>query len=1058
MKNEGRRESWSMELLQTPRRLIVQLSALFACLTAVSILVFTLYTVDAEVARVESHMKRQAEVLGTSVAATAGDHLLTRDYTAVEKLILRSVRFPGVVKIQICDPLGDLIGDVSQEEGAEPQVTYGADGLTTPEKPESTTALLDDRMVVWEPVMLGHLLGWVRIEYSLAAIREAESRIWAQNIRYAVAVTLVSIVLLVLLLRAPVRWIGRYTEFANRLNDDFGKQVPLSRVSIEIERLGRAMNLASIRLARQNAAVESSVGDLERLAAFPENDPGIVVSMDLHGRVSYANPVTRRTLQEMGLEPHEIGTLLPTTLSSIIAELVERGGVSRENEVHSGDRVFLWNFSILPVQEIIHGFASDITDRRRAEGEAREALLEKSMAEAANEAKSSFLAIMSHEIRTPLTAIIGYSESLLEGSLGPESRNESLQSIARNGEHLLDVINNILDLSKIEAGRIDVESLDVSPFDIVNDVKAISILMAESKGLRFEIDHVFPLPGRIITDPVRLKQILLNLSSNAIKFTSSGSVTIRLCCDEESEQIRFDVIDTGIGLSANQVDRIFEAFAQGDSSTSRRYGGTGLGLHLSRRLAGLLSGSLTVESEKGTGSTFTLTVATGPLEQVAWVRSREELPERRLGGGLPAGDSLGGRILLADDNTDNRHLISIVLRHMGATVELAEDGQGAIDKAMKNPFDLILMDMRMPGVDGIEATRTLRELGYTGPIVALTANATREDRDRCAEAGSDGFLTKPIVRSEFVPVVSSYLTKKSDPSRSDAVRPVHEPEDPILSSLDCDDPEMTELIEAFVEDLPQRVAELRDAYERRDHAALAHVAHNLKGVGGSFGYWIITELAADLEDALREGDDSRTVDLVEELVSTARRIRAGSVPGEAIVGSGDELGSPGAGVPDLPVDPPGPRLRVLFVCTRIGLRAQLAEQTLRGLAGGSVAVSSAGFERADAPQSVVREAARLGIEIDCDAPKTVFDQYRSAERFTHIVTLCDEMGVEECRPLLDIVSSLFGRDAQVVSWDVPHPGSEIFGDLGMPKRVELVVERIRFLVDELLRDETIRAA
>jgi signal transduction histidine kinase len=386
-------------------------------------------------------------------------------------------------------------------------------------------------------------------------------------------------------------------------------------------------------------------------------------------------------------------------------------------------------------------------------------------AEAANRAKSEFLANMSHEIRTPMTAIVGYAELLRDEILKAEMPGapvEFVDAILSNTEHLLGLLNDILDMSKIESGQLEVEHLGCNPWEIVHNVAAMMRAPAKAKGLTLSIEHVGPIPETIQSDPLRLRQILANLIGNAIKFTASGGVhvAVELVRDEpKNPMLRFEVTDTGIGMLSETIGKLFDRFSQADTSTTRRYGGSGLGLAISKRLAVMLGGDITVRSESGRGSTFTVTIQTGSLDGVQLMANPQlaTAPERMRK--KPGKIASGERILLAEDCTDNQRIVSLILTNAGFQVTVAENGQIACDKAMTalkegNPYDMILMDMQMPIMEGHEATRRLRAAGYNRPIVALTAHATVDDRKKCLEAGCDFYVTKPINRSELLIVAA----------------------------------------------------------------------------------------------------------------------------------------------------------------------------------------------------------------------------------------------------------------------------------------------------------------
>ncbi len=389
----------------------------------------------------------------------------------------------------------------------------------------------------------------------------------------------------------------------------------------------------------------------------------------------------------------------------------------------------------------------DVTDLEEKECELRKAV---ASADAANRTKSEFLTNMSHEIRTPMNSILGFTDVLRRGFAADEAtRQHYLDTIHSSGKHLLELINDILDLSKIEAGRLEIERKPCSPCQLIAELVTMFTVPAQSRGIALTFSTDGPIPETILTDPTRLRQIVANLLGNAIKFTEAGGVKIvaRLLNDSAKPQLAIDVIDTGIGISADGLGKIFNPFVQADSTVTRRFGGTGLGLTISRRFASAMGGELTVASEMGKGSTFTVTLDTGPLEGIRLLDapgaqttaprsgdpSSKELPK------LPP-----ARILVADDGEANRQLITVILTRAGVQVENAENGDVAVRMATSQAFDLILMDMQMPVMDGYAATTRLRQMGLSIPIVALTANAMKGDQEKCTAAGCSAFLAKPV--------------------------------------------------------------------------------------------------------------------------------------------------------------------------------------------------------------------------------------------------------------------------------------------------------------------------
>lgn len=748
-----------------------------------------------------------------------------------------------------------------------------------------------------QPVDRSHEVTLGGIAYGVLSVHVtsmvAENRLWVHVIEGTsiTAATMLAIIAMTsLLLRANLNAVHRLAEGANRLrNRDLDVRLRLSgapelRSAIDaFNRLAGQLQASLRELADNKKRLDEQLHFTQELIQVLPNP---VFYMDADGRFLGVNAawenffgvargqVIGKGLSALGLRDGPAMVAMAAHDADLLSNLGMRVYEAIHKASDGSDHHLMYAKAAFTTADGrpagLIGVITDLTAVKRAEQEARNALVDKVRAESANEAKSAFLANMSHEIRTPLTAVIGFGESLFEADTTMQERIDAIHTIVRAGKHLQHLINDVLDLSKIEAGRMVVECVAIPIGSLVADVAAFAAPQAQAKGIRFDVKYESPIPEEISTDPLRLKQILLNLVSNAIKFTQEGHVHLRIACDVEHCRMRFQVIDTGIGLTSEQIGRLFRPFEQANLDTSRKFGGTGLGLHLSKRFAQLLGGDLTVHSEPGQGSCFTVVVSTEGLTSTTLTHDLPLPSQNVLANKMPQTLRLTGRVLLAEDNADNQRLMSLHLRRVGIEPIIAPDGESALRRATAEAFDLILMDIQMPIMDGMEATRRLRNLGYKVPIVALTADAMQQDCDRCLEAGCDAFLTKPIERDQFIATLLSFL----QPSHSHGTQ---QPDNtPILSMLLENDPTFAELVGRFVNQLPGIIAAIEQLTAAEDWETLRGRLHELKGAGGGYGFPQLSTTAGRMNFALSAGDYAGVRDLLDELKNLRDRILSGA--------------------------------------------------------------------------------------------------------------------------------------------------------------------------------------
>ncbi len=636
----------------------------------------------------------------------------------------------------------------------------------------------------------------------------------------------------------------------------------------------------------KEAAQEALRAKSEELDRYFTSSLDLLCIADTDGHFLRVNPEWGNIL---GYTPEELeGQLflnyvhpedLPATLAALADLEAQQEVLSFENRYRSKDGSYRWiEWRSSPQGNLIYAVARDVTSRkqvqkalldanRRLEAATRQANEMARLARQANQAKSEFLANMSHEIRTPMNAVVGLSKLLLETPLDARQR-DYLNKIVISSRMLTGIINDILDYSKIEAGKLEMDYSSFSIKALIEQMKSLFSSDALDKGLQLSFQVSEDIPSMLVGDSLRLAQVLANLLGNAVKFTEQGRVLLditRTQGDDEQVRLRFAVSDTGIGLNEKEIGRLFKPFAQADSSTTRKYGGTGLGLSISRKLVSAMGGILDVESTPGRGCTFFFELdllVSGQTEQTVVPDDQKGAADLSGRGRQTVPSFYGCSILLAEDNLLNQEVARRWLEKTGAKVTVVENGAEAIRLATERTFDLVLMDLQMPVMDGYEAVRRLRKTFPDLPVVALSAAATQEDMQKAKSAGMNAYLTKPIEEGSLYRTLSAWLKEKEPETflRDD------EPALPIrlpssldgfdfkrgLRSADGDQAFYHRLLFLFRQQLDGEFASAEELLERPDDGQASRLIHTIKGVAGTVGHTRLAAIAAAIDLAFKE--------------------------------------------------------------------------------------------------------------------------------------------------------------------------------------------------------------
>ncbi|WP_158966533.1 ATP-binding protein [Paraglaciecola sp. L3A3] len=536
-----------------------------------------------------------------------------------------------------------------------------------------------------------------------------------------------------------------------------------------------------------------------------------------------------------------VGRLLNAAKLVATGSYTEQIEISEKSELGELAKEFAsMQSAVMEREQKIKDQAEEIRQTNTIKYQIEIAQKEQQLAATATAAKSRFLANVSHEIRTPLNSIIGFSEVLSDEKASKQDRTKAAIAIHSGGKYLLNIVNDVLDLSKIEAGKIQLENMDTSVLGLLDEVSTHMEGFALEKHLQFNLKLHFPLPFEFNTDPTRLKQILLNLCNNAIKFTEAGQVDLQVHLDTYRQRFIFVVSDTGLGMSDEEQLRLFTAFTQGNQSSSRKYGGTGLGLYISKQLTEMLGGHIKVTSQQGLGSQFAVYMPWVEAENKKMMTSQADVDvfySQKVQPSLEV-PQFEGHILCADDNEDNRQLVAYLVAKTGAKLTLVENGQQAVEIAEHTPFDLVLMDMQMPEMDGLTATELLTSQGFKAPIIMLTANVDASSKKDVLAAGAREHFSKPIDTQRFYAMLDKYLGQSLDINELELEESL-----PVRTEFD-------KLIDNYRQSFTQKLDAIQQALGKDDWQDIKRMMHNLKGSAGSYGFQVLSDLAGLVEEKI----------------------------------------------------------------------------------------------------------------------------------------------------------------------------------------------------------------
>ncbi|MDH3347591.1 MAG: response regulator [Desulfobulbaceae bacterium] len=809
-----------------PKRLGPQIALTISMLLFLLITAYTWHTTKINSIQINNSVTVQAEIMAHSIANLVIDYLLLDDYTAIESLLIRNASSPDVLSISITDPIGNVISDVIHQEDSLVKAVYTSQKLSIPNTSEPITVPGKNKISIWTPVYSSSLIGWVYINYSLRAARQINYNLLKNSLTAGGLLLLLSTLLILLFMKPYMILLSAITTFSTKLINQKGEQLTFNNPPLEIQKLTQALNNTSLTLKSQHQKLLASE---QKIKTIIDASISAIILINEEKYIELFNPAAEKFFgyqadevigQPVNIlipEPYKskhdkaVDNYLKTGIKKVIGFEREAMGQRKDNTL------FPLNLAVSEIQlesrRMFVGLITDITKRKQNELSLKstqkqlviknnelEVALER--AQAASHAKSTFLASMSHEIRTPLNAIIGMADLLNESDLS-QVQKQYVDTFNNAGNNLLCIINDILDLSKIEAGHFSLENICFDLQMELNETCEIMTMRAQQKNIQLTNNISPVVPNALIGDPTRLRQVIVNLIGNAIKFTAQGEIILSVepvSANESEIELIFSVKDTGIGISTDKLESIFEKFNQADTSTTRKYGGTGLGLSISQRIVEMMQGRIWVESIEGQGSKFSFTAHFNTSLECKTNISASTI------------DLTGYQIMVVDNNATNRTTLNKTLRHWKSEVIEASNGKEGLKMLTKlkktaMPVSLLLIDYDLQDINSLKMAEIItQQNGAPPPIIIISSSSVQtEYKKRVKELGLYGFLTKPINTSTLKYMVMSALNIKPSGNKEEEDKAERKERRPLKILVADDNKDNRNLIKAYLKKTPHTV-------------------------------------------------------------------------------------------------------------------------------------------------------------------------------------------------------------------------------------------------------------